>query len=361
MLKLFKINIIIFLICLIILFFFLESLNYILGGVPIYKQLNLNLEDIIQVKLKDQKYKDSIQKININNFLPEESVIKKCGNTEDGIYNLFYKPDKFGFRNNENSFYEETDIILLGDSFVFSDCINAPYDFTSKLRILSNKRILNLGVSGTAVYSQFLHLKKFTQDTKYETVIHFFYEGNDYEERRKNTAFINLDNSIKLSNIKDLKLSNVKDLFVNKKMNSNVFYLKQKIYLAEHLRGLNTLTGYFRNYPALLEYSDYEDSVKELAEYLDNKKIKSRYVYYIPKYTRIALHKTPNHPQIKQLDDLKASVKKIYEENNFKFIDGVDEFNRSNKKLLIFNYELPTHFNKIGYEEMAIHINYFIK
>ena len=69
MIKLIKVNIQIFLIIFIILFFFIESLNFLLSGVPIYRQLNIDLEDIIQIKLKNDKYKNSIQNIDINKFL----------------------------------------------------------------------------------------------------------------------------------------------------------------------------------------------------------------------------------------------------------------------------------------------------
>jgi hypothetical protein len=353
MIKLIKINVLIFLITLVVLILFIVSLNYILSGVPIYRQLNIKLEDIIQIKLKNDKYKDTIQNIDINEFLNKSLIIEKCGITEDGIYNLFYNPDKFNFRNNEN-FYDKTDVILLGDSFTYSACINEPNDFASQLRILSNKKILNLGVSGTAIYSQFLNLKKFTQNTQYQTIIHLFYEGNDFEETRENVKITNY-----LS--RTVEQSNVANILVEKRLNQNIYYIKIKIFLAEHLRGLNTLIGYFKKYPILLNYNDHVVSVKELANYLDDNKIIDRYVYYIPKYTRIALNKVPNHPQVKQLDDLRFSVKKIYEENNFKFIDGVEEFKKSNKDLLIFNYELPTHFNKIGQREMALHIYNFIK
>ena len=354
MIKLIKVNIQIFLIIFIILFFFIESLNFLLSGVPIYRQLNIDLEDIIQIKLKNDKYKNSIQNIDINKFLNKNLIIEKCGITEDGIYNLFYSPDKFNFRNNDNYFYEKTDIILLGDSFTYSTCINEPYDFVSQLRILSDKKILNLGVSGTAIYSQFLNIKKFAQHTQYQTVIHLFYEGNDMEETRKNVRFTNYL-------ARKTEEANISNILVEYKINKNISYLKIKIFLAERLRGLNTLLGYFRNYPDLLDYNDHSISVKELANYLDNKQVTNRYVYYIPKYTRIALNKVPSHPQLKQLDDLRFSIKKIYEENNFKFIDGVEEFNKSNNGLLIFNYELPTHFNKIGQREMALHIFNFIK
>ena len=38
------------------------------------------------------------------------------------------------------------------------------------------------------------------------------------------------------------------------------------------------------------------------------------------------------------------------------FIDGEDAFNDLKNKLSIFHYELPTHFNELGYRLMSKHI-----
>ena len=64
-----------------------------------------------------------------------------------------------------------------------------------------------------------------------------------------------------------------------------------------------------------------------------------------------------SNPQIKQLDELKISVKNISKKYGFKFIDGEEIFMNLNNPLSVFHYSLNTHFNRKGYELMALDIN----
>ena len=52
---------------------------------------------------------------------------------EEGYYS-FYNSDKFGFNNPNNSYNNEIEIILIGDSFVQGACVREGYDVTSQLR-----------------------------------------------------------------------------------------------------------------------------------------------------------------------------------------------------------------------------------
>ena len=110
-----------------ILIIFFSSLNFFLGGVPLFSIFNINISDAVYV-LKDKKLKKK-NKI----FFDKDYYVDQCGHSEDGFYNLAYKQDKFGFRNNNENLFYDTDIIILGDSFGISSCINEPNDLTSKL------------------------------------------------------------------------------------------------------------------------------------------------------------------------------------------------------------------------------------
>ena len=82
----------------------------------------------------------------------------------------------------------------------------------------------------------------------------------------------------------------------------------------------------------MLDYDDYNKALNSAKEFLNDKQIKNKYIYYIPSWQRLSNYKSNivnlyrSNPQIKQLDKLKISVKEISEKNNFTFIDGEDYF-----------------------------------
>ena len=131
-----------------ILILFFSSLNFFLSGVPLFSIFKINISDAVYV-LKDEKLKKEHEI-----FFDKEYYVDPCGHSENGFYNLAYKQDEFGFRNNKEDLFYDTDIIL-GDSFGISSCINEPNDLTSKLnKKLKNNRILNISVGGTGPYYQ---------------------------------------------------------------------------------------------------------------------------------------------------------------------------------------------------------------
>ena len=271
--------------------------------------------------------------------------------------NQIYQTDMFGNRVNSDFYYSKVDVVLLGDSYL-SLAINQPFDLTSNLRKLSNLTFLNLGKNGSGPSSQYQRLEYLTKNTEFKTFFIFFYEGNDHQEI--NTIALETDLSID-HNINRNYFSNydIRD-FKIKQYNKNYFILF-KIFLSEHLRGFSTFLTYFKNYPELLNINDYDQVCLHTKNFLDSKSVKKRYICYIPKYTRYVLSKDKNHPQIKQLDNLKKDVKFIAKLNNFIFIDGDDAFKGIDHLLDIYHYRYPTHFNSYGYRLMAEHIKKILK
>ena len=82
--------------------------------------------------------------------------------------------------------------------------------------------------------------------------------------------------------------------------------------------------------------------------YLSQKKITKKYIYYLPKYTRL-VNKNKNHPEIEYLNQIKKYVKTAAIKYNFEFIDGSTFFYNRIEPLDIFHYSLPTHLNENGY------------
>ena len=374
-----KYNLIIFGVLIFFMYLVLETLNFFVAGFPSYKnpKINISIKDLISDKIypsKNYDYDDFLRVYSEDyKNLNYSGKIKKiaCGPYESGKYNLIFKTDKYGFRENKDARYKYSDVVLLGDSFTMSNCINKPYDLKSQLKKKdTTNSYLNLGVHGNQPWQQLAIAKKILFNTEFKKLVWIFYEMNDYENPRNN----NLDTYNKLISDKETLKNNIdatinlggnfltepvneKDYLVEKKhLQKNSFFTKLKIFFIYKIRGLSTITKYFKTYPDLLDKESYNSTVNDMYEFANIKEVKNLYIYYVPSYIRLSYKNIDNHPQITQLNNLKNNVKKIAEDNNFTFIDGEDGFKDLKNRLSIFHYELPTHFNEKGYRLMAGHL-----
>ena len=385
--KIYLINMGILIFLLILLILFLGFLNKKLSGVPIYDKLKIDRSQLTYIKSKSSQ-------IN-NEFIPKFEDLKinsqyviKCGYQESGIYHVFYTPDMYGFQNNDNNLYLNSDIVMIGDSFGLSSCVNPPYTMKFQLEKILKKRVLNLSVQGSGPIKQMKIVAKYTANTNFDTFIWFYYEGNDWSEilesinknlfmkeaHTPRNLFLdkNYVPSVKGINI----LNSQKDVMVDYKalLAYQIKFKEQKIidykwqneklvifkiFLAEKLRGLNSLIKYFKNYPELQGYQQYDRTVNEMNIFLNNKMIEKKYIYYLPKYTRLS-HKIKNHPEVKNLNKQKEMVKLIANKYDFEFIDGSEFFHNRSDPLDIFHYRLPSHYNELGYKLLAEHIGSLI-
>ena len=374
-----KYNLIIFGVLIFFTYLVLETLNFFVAGFPSYKhpRINISINDLISDKsnkIEDYEYDDFLRVYSEDyKKLNYTERIKKilCGPHENGKYNLIFKTDKYGFRENQDTRYAYSDVVLIGDSFTMSNCINKPYDLKSQLKkINSSNSYLNLGIHGIQPWQQLGIAKKILFNTEFKKLVWIFYEMNDYENPRNN----NLDTYNKLISDKETLNSSInatinlgsnfltepvneKDYLVEKKyLQKKSFFTKLKIFSIYKMRGLSTITKYFKTYPNLLDKESYNSTVNDMYEFTKIKEVKNLYIYYVPSYIRLSYKNFDNHPQITQLNNLKNNVKKIAEDNNFTFIDGEDGFKDLKNRLSIFHYELPTHFNEKGYRLMAKHM-----
>ena len=366
--KILLINFLIFFCSLLFIYIILEISNLFVSGPPRYYELVYNMEKgslrekkeklVYYKKNKNQNEESNFNKYEINSYnnsaFSGPIVNANCGSIESGLHELYFKTDKNGFRENKDDLYINTDIVLIGDSFTMSICENKPLDLKSQLNKLNkNLSYLNLGIHGVNYVKQLSVLVNITENTNFDTLIWFFYEGNDYEDNILNyNSYNSLEAYQSPSKVDEI------NYFVDKKFKISLFY-KFKVWLAEKVNGISSLVKYFKEYEILLNENDYNKALKISKKYLDMKNIKNRYVYYIPSWQRLTNYKSikyglyNNNPQIMQLNHLKKTVKTISENNGFIFVDGEEIFiNRSNP-LNVFHYELNTHFNRLGYKMLA--------
>ena len=360
--KVVRINLLIFVILILFTEVFLASLNFIFDGVPLYRQFNLSEDQIISykqknykkknIKLLDDFYLDHFNGHNKKTFLEEylkqnqitlESIRWMKGS--DVNFPIFF--DKNNCRENNNDNYTYSDTILIGDSSLFGYSIASPFDIAGRLRELNpNKIFLNLGIPGTGPLAQVNHLKKLTNNTDFENLVWFFVEANDYSD-------FGSDASCGYSHKEPQSL-------YRKYENVNDNYLGLKIYIAEHLRGFASLIKLFISYDDKfnLDKKHYENAVKDLTNFLEQKNVKNKYLYFLPYYNR---HAYKNnffiHPNVKKLNILKKDVEEIVTKYGFKFIDGNDAVKHIKNKKKLYHYEYQTHYNAKGYTLTAEHLS----
>jgi len=374
-----KYNLIIFGVLIFFMYLVLETLNFFVAGFPSYKnpKINISIKDLISEKIypsKNYDYDDFLRVYSEDyKNLNYSGKIKKiaCGPYEGGKYNLIFKTDKYGFRENKDARFKYSDVVLLGDSFTMSNCINKPYDLKSQLKKKdTTNSYLNLGIHGNQPWEQLAIAKKILINTEFKKLIWVFYEMNDYENpRTKNFDTYNkmLSDKDTLNDMINITFNlgsdflkspvNEEDYLVEKEfLTKNSFSTKLKIFSIYKTRGLSTMIKYFKTYPDLLNVESYNSTVKDMSEFAKNKNVTELYLYYVPSYVRLSYKNFDKHPQLVQLNNLKKDVKKIAENNNFNFIDGEKGFDNLKNKLSIFHYELPTHYNEVGYRLMSEHI-----
>jgi hypothetical protein len=364
--KVFKINFLIFFTLIFFLEVFLISLNFIFDGVPLYRQFNLSEDQIISYKQKKSKkknfglldnfYLEHFKGYNKKSYLDE--YLKQNKTTLDSIrwmkgsdinFPIYF--DKNNCRENNDSSYINSDLVLIGDSSLFGYSIASPFDIAGRLRELyPNKKILNLGIPGSGPLAQVNHLKRLTIDTSFENIVWFFVEANDYSD-------FGSDANCGYSHNEPTSLERKYD-------NTNTNFLGLKIFFAEHFRGLASFAKLFISYDDKfnLDKSHYENTVKELVKYLDQKNIKNKYLYFLPYYNR---HSYKNdffvHPNVKKLNILKKDVKDIVTKYGFVFIDGNDAVKHIKHKKKLYHYEYQTHYNAKGYTLTADHLSKFLE
>jgi hypothetical protein len=274
---------------LLLLFFTLFGLlNFLFGGVPQYNLFNLSEEEVLSQKRINLEKKnifdpDKIYRDYFKNYYSDDyfKVYKEKGYTgffkkELGVdINQIYQTDMFGNRENSDFYYSKVDVVLLGDSFL-SVAINEPFDLTSNLRKLSNLTFLNLGKNGSGPSSQYQRLKYLTENTQFNTVFIFFYEGNDHQEI--NTIALETDLSIDhninrnyFSNydIRDFKIKQLdnlkKDVKIIAELNNFIF-----IDGDDALKGIGHLLDiYHYRYPTHFNSYGYRLMAEHILKILD--------------------------------------------------------------------------------------------
>jgi hypothetical protein len=271
---------------------------------------------------------------------------------ENGYYAI-YMSDRYGFNNPDNQWGGANDIeyLLVGDSFTHGACVNRPYDIASILRILSNKKVLNLGYSGNGPLIEYATLREYL-DKGVKKVLWLYFEGNDLTNLNNELKYPLLNKYLNDQNFSQNLKSKQNQIdklarthFKKREVETNI--LNNTIIQFITLKNLRNL------YNAALETNqvlspDLQIVIK-LADELVKKNNSQLFFIYLPTSMRY---------KITNPDDVfkKNTIKKIINNLNIPFIDIDDEvFKKEENPLKLFPF-FNAHYNHVGYKKVALKI-----
>jgi hypothetical protein len=101
---------------------------------------------------------------------------------ESGEWTI-YDSDEHGFNNSKGVFAnEETDIVIVGDSFTHGYCVKRVENIAGQLQTLSEMSVVNLGVGGHGPLRELAKLKEYGELLKPKYTFWLYYEGNDLKD-----------------------------------------------------------------------------------------------------------------------------------------------------------------------------------
>ena len=200
---------------------------------------NISKNSIINIykNSKDKKNIYPIYKFEIEYLLKNDDTFPLSGisNTKtllcnEGGNTIFYKSDKFGFRN-PNDIWGKKNIeyLFIGDSFIHGTCVDDKSHIAGIFEKKFNKDVLNLGLGGSGPLKEFAIFKEYGLDSRPKKVFWFYFEGNDLAKdlrrEKTNRFFLSYLNENFTQNLKN-KQNNIdimlKDYLIKKMYSENL-------------------------------------------------------------------------------------------------------------------------------------------
>ena len=321
----------------------------------------------------ENKIKKFIEdRINSNQIIPFRGPINSLslGHNEAGKREIITN-DKYGFKNNNDIYSKDIDIMIIGDSFTEGVPFKNSDDIAGKIMSKTNYNVGNFGVNGTGPFMSLAIIKEYGVGLKPKNVFYMFFEGNDlrdmmFEEKTFLKKYLdeNFSQNLLESNDDIIKfLDDYEQIFYQilpyKIINESIdddHPIKKKISFTEKLKDfleLNTLkellltSSVFYKKKHNVDYDYLEKIIFRM-----NQEVKkwdgNFYFVYLPSWTRYNnKYSIANHLH-------KSKIKKIVKNNNSIFIDIDEYFQRKGvNDINIFIFGIYGHYTKKGYELIA--------
>lgn len=290
---------------------------------------------------------------------------------EDGK-DVFYKSDKYGFRNNNENWIEKVDYVLIGDSFIHGACVENDKTISSQLSKIHNKNVLNLGIGGIGPLRELAIFNEYVIDLKPKKIFWFYSEGTDLTKNLRgesqNIFLRKYLNNYFTQNLKSQQKDIDELLFANSKnkLNSeldfdkknrdnnvtiNLILEKTKFLRLWSIRSL--ISGYFSSYKIDPDFSKIISIVKNTADEWGGE----FYFVYMPDGKRYMSNF--NRYVLKDKFRHKDKVLEILKKDEIKVIDiDKDIFDKSKNPLDEYYNQTKIHYNESANLLIA---NYLIK
>ena len=311
-------------------------------------------------------------KINLDEKIPFRGPLNRpsLSQNEAGKREIIVN-DKYGFKNKNEIYNKNIDIMILGDSFAEGLPFSNSDDIAGRIIAKSRYNAANFGVNGTGPFISLAITKEYASRIKPKNVFYLFYEGNDlrdmmYEEKTFLKKYLNDDFSQNLFESNDSVsefLKEYESIFYeilpskikSEKIISDNFVI-EKIPFKEKVKDfleLNTLkelllkSSVFYKKKHNVDYKYFDEIILKM-----NKEIKkwdgNFYFVYLPSWTRYNnKYSVANYFQ-------KSKIKKIVENKKIVFVDIDNYFKSKNvDNLDIFIFGIYGHYTKRGYELIA--------
>lgn len=302
-----------------------------------------------QFSFKDKKYF----------LLSGVSKSKTINCNENGYYSI-YQSDRYGFNNPDLEWEDNTNLVIIGDSFALGACVNNEDSIAFLLRKNSKKSLVNLGYPGLGPLTQYVSLREYFP-AKAKNIIWLFYEGNDLLDLRrelKNKILMNYLNDTNFSqNLKinqtlfnDLYKIKVQEEFDEIKNQKNIQKRYDPVKIVLDIVKLNNIRPIFFN--DKLPLNRFVEIVKKVKIYSDRNKAELYFVY-LPEYKRFKTSYDNTNYEF---------IKKKINELDINFIDiKKNVFEKEKNPLSLFPFEKNGHYNVNGYNKVYKEIYRMIK
>ena len=265
-------------------------------------------------------------------------------------YYAINKSDRYGFNNDDKIWDEkEIDILLLGDSFAYGECVKREDNIPSKIIEQNpNLKIINLGMGGNGPLIEYATFREF-KPFLFKNLIWIYYEGNDLKDLNNE-----LVNSILIKYLEDYQFT--QNLMLNHKSVEKKIENKTSNLVESYDQGL------FKDFKLLkflklfrtryllipkkdeLPYHKLEDILTKVNKDLSSDQ--NFYLMYIPSHKNfIKKNKNENYFKLKSFLTKESII----------MIDLFEELKISEKDYKKFTPfgAGEGHFSKFGYQEIA--------
>ncbi len=379
------------------------SINFILIFSSIYIPLilfsffNTFQNTLINKKWNQKKSSDKISAVN-SGYLPtfNPSIISlninpppvypigSLPNTptylcDEGYGLITYHSDRFGLRNSDlnwDNIYNQSNIFVIGDSFVHGACVEENATITRNIERLTKQNTLNLGMSGNSPYEYIAILKSIIKpiinNTKQRNKVVMVFYANDNVEYIKEKEKLLFSSSSIIDSLNGKKVS-PKDYYIRKitefiktnypqskrgimseiqkkekkKFKDQPFYQIISLYpIRLRLGFLNLL-----NKPPSTKNSNKTSTKKSISSLSEICKSScTPIIAYIPN--------SPFLYPIMDVKEYKRHLKEISMQNGIEFIDGEDVIDKND----LNNYSPKgPHLSISGYKKIATYISAKLK